>query len=232
MAIPRFTLAVLVIPALWGAEASATPTVKRPETPTAKSVPLGDLPERERELVAAVVEKPTLAARGVTEAFQTDPRTYRFFLDNPDRAVDAWRRLGAKCVSITARRGGGFGWCDDQGSELAWETAHQANGLRIWYAEGKVKPGPLLPAVPVKAVVVLRYNETKAANGGTIVQHQADLFVHTDSKTASLMTRMMGPSAGRVAEQGLGQLQLFFSGLCWYLERHPEEARKLLKEEK
>lgn len=224
----RLSYLTTLVAALWGAQASASPGVKKFEAPCAKSIPLDELPQREREMVSSVVDKASLAARSPAEAFHGDLRHYRYFLDHPHHAVSAWRRLGAKCVSITPCDGGGFGWNDDQGSELVWEAVHCADGLRIWHAEGKVKPGPLLPAVPVKAVVVLRYSQKRAADGAALIHHQADLFVQTDSKTANLMARMMGPAANRIAEQGLGQLQLFFSGLCWFLDRHPEQARKLL----
>jgi len=40
---------------------------------------------------------------------------------------------------------------------------------------------------------------------------------------------MMGASANRIAEQGLQQLQYFFSALSWYLDRHPEQAGALLR---
>jgi hypothetical protein len=152
-----------------------------------------------------------------------------WFLDHPDRAVVAWRRLGAKCVSINPRGDGKFSWADENGSEVVWETVYKSAGVRIWLAEGKVRPGPLLPLVPVKAVVVLRHSDSRAPDGLAVMHHQCDLFVHTDSKTAAMMARMLGPTASRVAEQGLGQLQLFFSGLSWYLERHPDQAATLLK---
>ena len=112
---------------------------------------------------------------------------------------------------------------------MVWQTLHKGPGIRVWFAEGKVRPGPVLPLVPVQAVVVLRHNDSRAPDGAVVMHHQCDVFVHTDSKTAAMMTRMLGPTANRVAEQGLGQLQLFFSWLSSYLERHPEQAAALLK---
>jgi hypothetical protein len=46
------------------------------------------------------------------------------------------------------------------------------------------------------------------------------------------VARLLGPSAPRLAEQYLGQLQLFFSALVWYLDQHPERAAGLLAEDK
>ncbi|MCI0376558.1 MAG: hypothetical protein L0215_03025 [Gemmataceae bacterium] len=205
-------------------------TATKREPPSGRSVPLHTLAPPHREAVRQVVEKPTLAASGPAESFPCRPEHYQWLLEHPDRAVTAWRRLGAKCVNITTRGGGQFGWTDDQGSDVIWETVCAQPGLRIWLAEGKVRPAPLMPLVPVKAVVVLRHNEGTTADGLRVVRHQSDLFVQTDSKTAALMTKMLGPTSSKMAEQGLGQLQLFFSGLSWYLERHPDRVSDLFRE--
>jgi hypothetical protein len=197
----------------------------RPDT----ALPLDAMEESQRALAHAVLDRPTLAARGPTETFTCNPEHYYYFLEHPDAAVTAWRKLGAKCVSITARGDGQFGWSDDSGSDLVWQTLHRGGGMRIWFAEGKVRPTPLLPLVPVKALVVMHHGEAKNAEGVKVIEHHADLFVQTDSKTAAAFTKMMGQQAPKLAEQGLGQLQLFFSGLSWYLQRHPEQVKVLMK---
>ncbi len=220
---------IVLVQALWVNAATSVVSTQKKDVPSPRSVPLDKIDERYRGAVREVLDKPILSGRGPAETFFCQPQQYTWFLDHPDRAVIAWRRLGAKCVSIVARGDGKFGWSDETGSEVVWETVYKGPGLRIWFADGKVRPGPMLPLVPVKAVVVLRHNDSKTADGALVMFHQSDVFVHTDSKTAAMMTRMLGPTANRVAEGGLGQLQLFFSGLSWYLDRHPDQAEALLK---
>jgi hypothetical protein len=41
----------------------------------------------------------------------------------------------------------------------------------------------------------------------------------------------MGQSAPKLAEQGLGQLQLFFAALSCFIERHPERVELLFRSE-
>jgi hypothetical protein len=225
---------LLLLTALWGiigqAHGSALPLPgKSAALPPAPPLVLDGLAGPQKEMVREVVEKATLVARGPGEAFHCKPEHYYWFLDHPDRAVTAWRRLGARCVSISPRGQDSFGWSDDTGSEVVWETVFRGPGQRIWLAEGKVKPGPLLPAIPVKVVMVLRHNESKA-QGNTLVYHQTDLYIQTDSKSANIVAKMLGNSAQRLAEQGLGQFQLFFAGLSWYLDQHPDMTEALLKE--
>jgi hypothetical protein len=214
-----------------GASAQTPPKTgpdKTEQIKSARSVPVDELPEKLRDGVRLCLDKPVLFTRGPAETFVSRPEVYYWFLDHPDRAVIAWQRLGAKCVGINDRGGGRFGWSDEHGSDLVWETVHRTPTGRVWYAQGKVRPAPLLPLVPVKAVVILRHVEGKNARGDTTLVHQADMFLHTDSTAATLATKLLGSSAPKFAEQCLGQLQLFFSGLSWYLTQYPERSEKLL----
>lgn len=195
-------------------------------------IPLQQVAATHRDAVRQILEKPTISARSQPEKpFAGDVDAYRFFLDHPDRAVTAWRKIGAKCVDIQCRGNQQYRWTDENGSDISWQTVLSQGDMRVWYAEGKIKPGPLLPIVPVRVVVVLRCSEIPMAGGTKALQHQTEMAVHTDSKTASLVTKMLGPSAQRMAEQGLGQFQFFFGGLSMYINRRPAEAAYLMGSE-
>ena len=139
-----------------------------------------------------------------------------------------WRRLGAKCLEITDLGNGHFGWNDAQGTEITWETVYRDSRTRVWYAVGSSRPMILFPTVPLRAVVVLRHAEMPHSTEHPVIQHQADLFMQTDSRAALLAARFMGSSAPRLAEQAMGQMEMFFSALVWYLDRHHDQANALL----
>jgi hypothetical protein len=213
----------------WGTPPSTpTSSTAADRARTAALVPVEVLPPHVQEGARLAVEKATLFSHGPAESFSCDPAVYYWFLDHPDRAVTAWRRLGAKCLSISDRGGGKFGWSDEHGSDIVWETVYRTPTLRVWYAEGKVRPAPLLPLAPVRALVLLHHTEGRARDGSPVIRHQADMFLRTDSAAVSLASKLMGPSAPRLAEQSLAQLQMFFAGLAWYVHRHPERADGLL----
>ena len=140
--------------------------------------------------------------------------------------------MGVAAVEIKTLKDGRFCWKDDSGSELVWQNVAQGPTGRVWYAEGKVNPGPLLPTVSVKAVAVLTYADTPRSTGDAVIKHQVEVFLHTDSKTASLMTKALGESAPRMAAQGSEQLLMFFSGIAKYSHDRPEKAEILLTEGK
>ena len=85
--------------------------------------------------------------------------------------------------------------------------------------------------VPVKAVVTLRYSEQPASNGVTQMQQQADMFLYTDSLGAALATRLLGAAAPKMGEQCVAQMQMFFSGMAWYVYRYPDRGAVLFSEE-
>jgi hypothetical protein len=194
----------------------------------AARVPLAEVPEAVRTRVRQVLERPTLFSHGPAEAFTGRPALYRWLLDHPDRAVVAWRKLGATCTEITDRGRGHFLWKDGQGSEIHWQTIHDGPSLRIWYAEGQMRPGLLLPSLMIRAVLLLRHGDRPDGPGRMLIFHQADVFLQTDSKAATLLTQLLGPSAPCLAEQGLGQVEMFFSALVWYLGQHPDRTERLL----
>src|SRR5207248_10396243 len=99
---------------------------------------LESLPEDYRGRVLAVLDKPTLQASAPAEAFHCQPAVYRWLLDHPDRAVRRWRKLGAQVAGVVDRGNGRFGWSDEMGSDVHWDTVVAGPRQRVWYAEGVV----------------------------------------------------------------------------------------------
>src|SRR5689334_8303077 len=124
---------------------AGTACAQEPAAPAwdAAPVPVDQLPYPVRERVRQILERPTFHAVGPAESFLCNPQQYHWFLDHPDRAVTAWRRLGARCVDIQDRGNGHFGWSDNLGSDVSWSTVYRDASLRVWYAEGSVRTGKL-----------------------------------------------------------------------------------------
>jgi hypothetical protein len=213
--------------ALWAAAAEAqTPAAAPPLTLSAglAQVQLEALPPALRDSVRFVLERPTMVVPGPSEVFRGQPALYHWYVDHPDEAVATWRRLGAKCTEVTTAGPGRWRWRDGSGSEVYWTTVYATPHVRVWYAQGSARPGPLLPLLPVRAVAVLRFTDGHDYVGHPVIQHQARIYLQTDSKTAALAMRLLGSSAPHLAERGVEQMEMFFSALVWYLDHHPELA--------
>jgi hypothetical protein len=214
---------------------AAAPVCAEPRAEKAKAaaklplpVTLEAMPAATRDALTKVMKDPTITAVSPAEEFVAHPDMYQWLLDHPDRTAGAWRKMGVAAVEIKPLKDGRFCWKDENGSELVWQNVAQGPNGRVWYAEGKVNPGPLLPTVAITAVAVLNYADTPRSTGDATIKHQIEVFLHTDSKTASLITKMLGDGAPRMAGQGSEQLLMFFSGIAKYAHDKPEKARGLL----
>ncbi len=83
------------------ANAADLPLFKKSEPPPpAVTIPWDDLNENAAKIAKQLIDRPTVATRGPAETFACTPEQYYWLLDNPDRAVVAWRRLGAPYVPL------------------------------------------------------------------------------------------------------------------------------------
>jgi hypothetical protein len=181
-----------------------------------------------RQAVREVIQDATLSARATEEPFLAHPNIFDWLTEHPDRASLAWLRMGVPCVEIRQLPDGRFHWKDD-GSELTWRLVGRFEHGMIWYATGSVKPGALIPAIPVKAVAVLATARVVDRLAGTTeLAPTVNVFVQTDSRTANAALRILGPAAPRMAEQGAEQLMLFFSGPTRQIYKHPDQSERLL----
>jgi len=225
----RFALLAPLIVASF-AHGESKPDLLRKSTPSLPlPVALSDLPAATRDVLGPVMKDATIRAICPPEEFIAHSDMYKWLLDHPDRTAAAWRKLGVDAIQIKPMKDGGFSW-KDGGSELVWQAVAQSGTGRIWYAEGHVKPGFLLPTCPVKAVAVLNHAEKQRSTGDMVIKHQVEIYLKTDSKAANLATRILGDSATKMAEQGSEQLLMFFSGIAKYAHDKPEKLREVLSE--
>ena len=79
----------------------------------------------------------------------------------------------------------------------------------------------------VNAVVVMAYSIGQDSTDKPAIRHQVHFSVHCDGRAVALAARILGASAPRLAEQYLGQLQVFYGGLAWYLDQDEERGRAM-----
>lgn len=181
-----------------------------------------------RDAVLAVVRKPTVSTRGVSEEVVCDPAVYDWLLEHPDRVCLAWNRLKVPCVQIADAGNGRFLWTDPDGSEVVWQTVGRFPDGIVWYATGKVKATPVTPLVPVRVVAVVTYAKRPRPDGTTAVTPMVQGYLHSDSRAANAVLRVLGPTTPKLAEQAADQLLFFFNGIARYTHAHPEQAEALL----
>lgn len=181
-----------------------------------------------RDAVLKVIRNPTISATAAGEEVVCTVAVYEWLFDHPDRVALAWQRLKVPAVAITDLGGGRFAWTDENGSEVIWQTVGTfADGL-VWYATGKVKAAPATPTVPVQGVIIVSYPKKFEKDGVALFAPSVQCYMHSDSRAAKLVLRMLGPTGPRIAEDAAGQLLDFFGGIAAYVQKHPTKAETLL----
>lgn len=181
-----------------------------------------------RDAVAKCINKPTVSTRATGDEVVCTVAVYEWLYDHPDRVALAWQRLKVPSIPIVDRGAGKFGWTDEHGSEIVWQTVGTFPDGRVWYASGKVKASAATPAIPVQGVVIVTHPRLVEKDGVALFAPSVQCFMHSDSKAANLVLRVLGPTVPNVAEQAAGQLLDFFSGIAAYVQKNPTKADELL----
>jgi hypothetical protein len=193
----------------------------------AAHVPVDRIAPGMRDKVTALLKDHSLYCRGKVEAFPCRPAVYEWLLDHPQWGFRAWRALGAQCATVEPKEDGWFVGVDPQGSELRWQTVLQEPGRRLWYVEGAGRLAHLTPAVSMKALVVLRYQEVVGIDGRIGIRHRAELFAQFEERTVAWLARLTGATADSSAGKAIDQVELFFSGMAWYVSEHPVWVKRV-----
>lgn len=194
----------------------------------AAQIPLDKLDEGLRGKVDKLLRQPALYSRSPSRAFPCRPAVYHWLLDNPHLAARAWQGLGAKCATIEKQAEGVFTGSDALGGKVRWQAVAHETGWRAWYAEGVGRPAPFAPALTLRALVILNYQEVRGADGRLGIRHHIEVLSQLEGRTSGWLSKLGGNAIDQSTRKMLEQVELFFSGMAWYLSTNPGSARKLL----
>lgn len=186
-------------------------------------IPMDKLPDQVRGKLTYVIGKAQLFEKGKSEAFPCNPEVYRWLLESPDASLFAWKKLGATKADVTRQENGSFLGTDGNGGQMRWSLIATGPTTRIWYAEGSGRIGPLLPTMTIRAIVVLHFEDVKGTDGRKGVKHRLELLAHYDS--SAIVNKLTNMSADSTGKKVMQQLEVFFSGMAWYVSEHSAWSR-------
>jgi len=218
-----FTGMVITPPVVARAEAEIDQSAKQTFI---SQIPLDKLPDAMRNKLSYVIQRAQLFERGKSESFPCNPEVYRWLLESPDASLFAWKKLGATKASVTRQENGSFLGTDGSGGELRWSLIATGPTTRIWYAEGSGRIGPLLPTMTIRAIVTLHFEDVKGTDGRQGIKHRVEVLAHYDSTT--LVNKLTNMSADSTGKKVIQQLEVFFSGMAWYVSEHSAWSRLAL----
>jgi hypothetical protein len=208
---------------------ASEPDVEVARVAAAAAIPLERIAEPLRGHVDGVLQNATLHVRGPSETFPCRPGVYRWLLDHPDWGIACWKALANTPLSIDRQSDGSFVGKDNQGGLLRWQCILSEPGRRIWYAEGTGRLAPFLPVSSLKAVLCLRYQEVMGGDGRYGIRHRMEAFAVYDAKAAGWFSKLTGVTPDAAGKKLMEQVEIFFSGMAYYLSEHPDWGQQALQ---
>jgi len=148
---------------------------------------------------------------------------YRNLLDRPPLAAALINRLDLGLYKSEARGPGRFWGHDGEGTEGIVQLVYQDRTSRIYYLEGS-HDSRLLPHMTGKAVVFLRMNQVKEANGMEAMDSTMVSYTKLDNRILSGLVSLLRPLIGGTVTRKLGKGVETVNRLSHLMRQHPDRV--------
>lgn len=127
---------------------------------------------------------------------------YRYLLDHPSFTAALIRRLHLGLYQVDMREPGAF-WADDgEGTKGLGQLVYEDSTSRIYFLEG-THESRFLPHVTGKAVVLLRMDVVKDAQGDEAMASTVIAYTRLDSRVLSGLVSLLHPLVSRIVTSRL-----------------------------
>jgi len=191
------------------------------------SIPFDKLSATDRAKVDTVLSNVTLFRRLPVQVVECDPQLYLFLVQHPDVIVNIWEVLGVTQVQVRKIGEDTYRVSDSVGLRGALEYLHQGNDTQLAYAEG-IYQGPLsVRSAKGRALVILRSGYVRENSGRCYVTSRMDCFLSIDPGATELVTKVLQPVVGNVADNNFVQSVGFLGSLSRTAEVNHRGVQRL-----
>jgi hypothetical protein len=148
---------------------------------------------------------------------------YRYLLDRPPLAAALINRLDLGLYKSEARGPGRFWGHDGEGTEGIVQLVYQDRTSRIYYVEGS-HDSRLLPHITGKAVVFLRMNPVRDANGLESMDSTMVSYTKLDNWILSGLVSLLRPLVGGTVTRKLTKGVETVNRLSQVMRQHPDRV--------
>jgi hypothetical protein len=148
---------------------------------------------------------------------------YRQLLDRPPLAAALINRLDLGLYKSEARGPGRFWGDDGEGTKGTVHLVYQDRTSRIYYLEGS-HDSRLLPNIVGKAVVFLRMDPVKDADGIEAVDSTMAAYTKLDNRVLSGLASLLRPLIGGIVKRKLSKGGETVNRLSILMRQHPDRV--------
>jgi hypothetical protein len=148
---------------------------------------------------------------------------YRDLLDRPPLAAALINRLDLGLYKSKMMGPGRFWGHDGEGTEGIVQLVYQSRTSRIYYLEGS-HDSRLLPQITGKAVVFLKMDQVKDADGMDAMDSTMVSYAKLDNRILSGMVTLLRPFIGGTVTRKLGKGAETVNRLSLLMRQHPDRV--------
>jgi hypothetical protein len=214
-------VSIAAAPVLAADAPSKASTARTTRDEAARSIPLSRLSPEAHDKVSAVLNDTSLYRRLPIETVDCEPDLFAFIVNNPDVMVNIWQLMGVTNVALDRLDADHFRCSDGDGTTAKVEVVYRTRDTQVIYAEG-FYDGPLFPkTVRGQCVMILKYANTRAANGRFEETVRLDTFLHVDNIGLEIIAKLFQGVVGRTIDHNFGETVAFMGSMSHTAETNP-----------
>ena len=171
----------------------------------------------------AIVDNYTTASKVGPIRTDFSESLYRNLLDRAPLTAGLINRLDLALYKSEVRGPGRFWGYDGEGTEGIVQLVYQDRTSRIYYLEGS-HDSRLLPHITGKAVVFLRMNQVKDADGMEAMDSTMVSYTKLDNRVLSGLVSLLRPLIGGTVTRKLGKGVEIVNRLSHLMRQHPDRV--------
>lgn len=179
-----------------------------------------EIPPSTRQRLAAVTDRPSLAAHVDGVPFRARRDVFEYLLDHLEFATHVTRALKLARYRVWTVPGG-FGLDDGWGTVGTFEVVYAAPGVRVLHARGEYQQR-VLPNIRGQAIISITYDAAPAARDGTAtIAPAVDTYVKLESKVLAATGLLARKVAYAKAEKEGKRLVKVFARTTRAIDENP-----------
>ncbi|MEZ6060211.1 MAG: hypothetical protein R3C19_07615 [Planctomycetaceae bacterium] len=141
--------------------------------------------------------------------YVVEPAMYRYLVEHPDVAVSTWRAMEISQFEMWQTGPYEYEVSASDGSFGTADVIYRDGSQCLFVCEGTYN-SPLLPkAISASALILLRYNFVRAADGSVLVDQTMDAFVALPGNTAQTIAKLASPLTNVIMDRNLFEVSLY-----------------------